>query len=95
METNMQLVSQLANLARLHFTDEEMKAMQGDLAKMIAFVEKLNELDTQGVEPLMHMSAAQNVFREDEAGNPVEAGIALQNAQNHTESFFNVPKVLP
>jgi aspartyl-tRNA(Asn)/glutamyl-tRNA(Gln) amidotransferase subunit C len=95
MEIDKKLVHHLADLSRLHFTGEEMEAMQQDLTKMIGFVEKLNELDTTGVEPLMHMSSVQDIYREDAAAAPMEVAKALQNAESHTESFFNVPKVLP
>jgi len=88
------LVKHLAVLSRLHFTDAEMVTMQRDLEKMIVFVEKLNELGTTGVEPLMHMSQVQDVFRQDEAAEPMDVRMALENAGTHGGSFFTVPKVL-
>jgi aspartyl-tRNA(Asn)/glutamyl-tRNA(Gln) amidotransferase subunit C len=94
MEINRDLVEHLANLSRLHFTDEEMEAMRVDLAKMIGFVEKLNELDTTGVAPLMHMSTAQDIYRDDVASEPMDAAAALKNAKSHAEKYFNVPKVI-
>jgi aspartyl-tRNA(Asn)/glutamyl-tRNA(Gln) amidotransferase subunit C len=94
MEINRNLVGHLANLSRLHFTEEEMEAMRLDLVKMIGFVEKLNELDTTGVAPLMHMSTAQDVYREDVASEPIDSFTALQNAKSHAEKYFNVPKVI-
>ena len=84
----------LANLSRLHFSDAEMEIMQGDLSKMIGFVEKLNGLDTTGVEPLMHMSQVLDVYRADEAAAPMAVEQALENARQHGGNFFTVPKVI-
>jgi aspartyl-tRNA(Asn)/glutamyl-tRNA(Gln) amidotransferase subunit C len=71
MHIDKSLVAHLSNLSRLHFTEDEMVSMQSDLEKMIGFVEKLNELDTSGVEPLMHMSQVKDVFRADLAATPI------------------------
>ena len=83
----------LANLSRLYFTEHEKETMQRDLAKMIGFVEKLNELDTTGVEPMRHMSQVQDVYRADEAAAPMPVTESLKNAEVHGEAFFLVPKV--
>ncbi len=93
MQTDRALVEHLANLSRLYFTEDEKETMQRDLAKMIGFVEKLNELDTTGVEPLRHMSQVQDVFRADEAGSPMTVTESLENAEVHGDEFFMVPKV--
>ena len=61
---------------------------------MIAFVEKLNELDTTGVEPMLHMSDETNVLREDEVKGSITREDALKNAPLHDEQFFKVPKVI-
>ncbi len=94
MPIERSLVVHLANLSRLYFSDAEMVAMQSDLEKMIGFVEKLKELDTHGLEPLMHMSQVQDVFRRDEVSVPMDVRVALENADKHGDSFFSVPKVL-
>jgi aspartyl-tRNA(Asn)/glutamyl-tRNA(Gln) amidotransferase subunit C len=60
MEVNEELVSHLANLSRLHFNEEEKKEIREDLQRMISFVDKLNELDTTGLEPVLHMSTEGN-----------------------------------
>ena len=87
-------MAHLADLSRLHFNEEEMKTMQADLEKMIGFVEKLNELDTTGVAPLMHMTNQQDVYRQDEAAAPLDVQKALENAAYSAGSFFQVPKVI-
>ncbi len=94
MEVNDELVNSIAQLARLRFEEHEKEEIKADLQKMITFIEKLNELDTTGVEPLMHMSDNINVFREDEVTGSVTREEALLNAPHHDEQFFIVPKVI-
>jgi aspartyl-tRNA(Asn)/glutamyl-tRNA(Gln) amidotransferase subunit C len=94
MEVNDALVDKLANLARLKFDGREKESIKNDLQKMIQFVEKLNELDTTGVEPLLHMSDNINVLRADEVKGSITREAGLQNAATHDEQFFKVPKVI-
>lgn len=94
MEVNDALVDKLAHLARLKFNDEEKAAIRNDLQKMIGFVEKLNELDTTGVEPLLHMSDHVNVLRNDEVEGSITREEGLKNAALHDDQFFKVPKVI-
>lgn len=94
MEINQALIDQLANLARLTFSPTEKEAMVADMQRMIGFVNKLEELDTNGVEPLRYMGSAQNVLRPDEAAAPA-AGPGMLAAAAHTDGhFFKVPKVI-
>ena len=78
----------------LKFDDAEREEIKSDLEKMIGFVDKLKELDTTGVEPLLHMSANTNMLREDVTGNMLSRQEALKNAPLHDEQFFKVPKVI-
>ena len=94
MEVNDDLINNLAQLARLEFNDAERDEIKNDLQKMIAFIDKLNELDTTGVEPLLHMSDNINVLREDEVKGSIRREDALKNAPVHDEQFFKVPKVI-
>lgn len=94
MEVNDDLINNLAQLARLEFNDAERDEIKNDLQKMIAFIDKLNELDTTGVEPLLHMSENVNVLREDEVKGSISQEDALRNAPLHDEQFFKVPKVI-
>lgn len=94
MEVNDELIDKLANLARLEFNSSEKEEIKEDLRKMIAFIDKLNELDTTGVEPLLHMSDNVNILREDEAESYISREDALKNAPLHDEKFFKVPKVI-
>jgi aspartyl-tRNA(Asn)/glutamyl-tRNA(Gln) amidotransferase subunit C len=94
MEVNDALVDKLANLSRLQFDATEKEGIKKDLQRMIQFVEKLNELDTTGVEPLLHMSDQVNILREDEVKGSISREEGLQNAPVHDEQFFKVPKVI-
>ena len=94
MEVNDAMVDKLAILARLKFEDGEKAAIKADLQRMISFVEKLNELDTTGVEPLLYVSDNVNVLREDEIKGSISRTEGLQNAAVHDEEFFKVPKVI-
>jgi aspartyl-tRNA(Asn)/glutamyl-tRNA(Gln) amidotransferase subunit C len=94
MEVNDDLINNLAQLAKLEFNDAEKDEIKNDLQKMIAFIDKLNELDTTGVEPLLHMSENVNVLREDEVKGSISREEALKNAPLHDDQFFKVPKVI-
>ena len=94
MEVNIELVDKLAHLSRLQFNDSEKEQVQADLQRMIQFVEKLNELDTTGVAPLLHMSDGINVLRDDEVKGSITTVEALLNAPQQDGVFFKVPKVI-
>ena len=94
MEVNDALIDKLANLARLKIEDSERESVKTDLQKMIQFVEKLNELDTSGVEPLLHISDNVNILRADEVNGSISRSEGLKNAAMHDEQFFKVPKVI-
>lgn len=94
MEVNDALVDKLANLAMLQFDEVEKAVIKNDLQKMIAFVEKLNELDTTGVPPLLHISENINVLREDVVSGSISREEGFRNAPLHDLHFFKVPKVI-
>ena len=94
MEVDDELVNNIAKLARLEFKEEEKEEIKIDLQKMISFIEKLNELDTTGVEPLLHMGENVNALREDEVKGSITREEAFLNAPNHDGQFFKVPKVI-
>ncbi|MES2850899.1 MAG: Asp-tRNA(Asn)/Glu-tRNA(Gln) amidotransferase subunit GatC [Bacteroidota bacterium] len=94
MEVNDEMIDKLANLARLQFNASEKQSIKTDLQKMIQFVEKLNELDTTGVGPLLHMSDSVNVLREDVVKGSIERKEGLKNAPHQDGVFFKVPKVI-
>jgi len=94
MEVNDALIDNLSNLARLEFSAEEKEDIKKDLRRMIEFVEKLGELDTTGVEPLLHMSPAINILRDDRLQTSLSREEALANAPATDGTYFKVPKVI-
>ncbi len=94
MEVNDALIENLANLARLKFNEQEKASVKDDLQRMIAFVEKLREVDTAGTEPLLHMTEAMNVYREDVVKGSMNKKDALHNAPDTNDNYFKVPKVI-
>lgn len=95
MKIDKKTVDKIAHLARLEFTTNESKeAMVKDMNNMLGFIEKLNELDTSNVEPLIYMSDEVNVLREDEVKVEITQEEALKNAPKHDSDYFKVPKVI-
>ena len=94
MEVNDAMIENLSNLARLQFDESEKEEIKKDLQRMITFVEKLNELDTTGVEPLLHMSDSMDVLREDILQGSITREEALKNAPETDGIYFKVPKVI-
>ena len=94
MEVNDALIDNLSNLARLEFNAADKEEIRKDLQRMILFVEKLGELDTTGVEPLLHMSSETNVLREDILRGSVSREAALTAAPATDGTYFKVPKVI-
>lgn len=94
MTIDTETVDRIAELARLEFSAEEKAGIIHDMNRMLAFVDKLNELDTNGVEPLIFMTEEENVFREDEARLGITQEEALKNAPKKDLYYFRVPKVI-
>ncbi len=94
MIVNEALIDKLAKLSRLSFNVEEKKSIQQDLEKMIAFVEKLQEVDTSGIEPLTHLAVQDNVTRKDIVTAGLSQDDALKNAYGSGDGFFKVPRVI-
>ncbi|KIC90450.1 Asp-tRNA(Asn)/Glu-tRNA(Gln) amidotransferase subunit GatC [Flavihumibacter sp. ZG627] len=94
MELTKEMIAQLASLARLEFNEEETLRIQDDLARMISFVEKLGEIDTTGVEPLLHMTDIRNNLRDDLPQGSMDRQTALAIAPDADQEYFYVPKVI-
>lgn len=94
MSVTKQDVEYIANLARLSFNEEEKEKMTKELNTILHYVEKLNELDTSKVEPLMNMNERTNVLRPDEIIPSIPNKDALKNAPDSQDRFFKVPKVI-
>ena len=94
MNIDSKMVTDLAHLARLRFDEAETESIRTDLQKMVAFVEKLQTVDTTGVAPLLHISDAANVLREDEIKGSITREEALLNSPVKDDTFFKVPTVI-
>lgn len=84
----------IANLAKLKYSDEELENFTHQMNEILAYIDKLNELNTDGVEPLSHPVENTNVFRNDEKKKSIERYDALKNAPDSNEEFFKMPKVI-
>lgn len=94
MKISKEEVEKLAHLSRLEFNAEEIASVQKDMDKILGFVDKINELDLDGVEPLIYMSDERNVLRKDEVSQTITKDEALKNAPDKDTDYFRVPKVL-
>lgn len=94
MKIDQTSIKKIAHLARLEFDENSAEKMSKDMSQILDWVEKLNEINTDAVEPLTTMSSETNVMREDKIGNhlPHEAG--LKNAPKRDSDYFRVPKVM-
>jgi aspartyl-tRNA(Asn)/glutamyl-tRNA(Gln) amidotransferase subunit C len=87
-------VAYIAELARLKFTEPEQEKMTSELNMILHYIEKLNEVDTEGVEPLSTIHGQINVLRADVEHTPLSNEDALRNAPDRQDRFFKVPKVI-
>ena len=87
-------VKKIAELARLEFTESDLESYTTEMNKMLDYVDKLNELDTENVQPLSHPIENTNVFRKDEVKESTEREDALKNAPDKSSEYFKVPKVI-
>ncbi len=94
MTIDKQTVHKVADLARIEIKDNEVDHLTKEMNKILTFMEKLNELDTEGVKPLVYMNEEANVWREDVAKNEISVEDGLKNAALHNERFFMVPKII-
>ena len=94
MEITNKLIQDIAALAKLEFDEQSAKQMKADLEKIIGFVDKLNEIDTEGIEPLIYLSGEVNVLREDEVKAVISQVEALKNAPEKDSDYFKVPTIL-
>ena len=94
MKINNKLIKNLADLAKLKFNKTSSEEIKSDLEKMIGFIDKLSEINTDGVEPLIYLSDEVNVFRDDKVSSEVSQKEALKNAPEKDSDYFKVPTVL-
>ena len=87
-------VDKIARLAKLELSEEERERYASQLDSIVAYVEKLSEVDTSGVEPLAHVNDLLNVWREDKSRSSLSEEEVFKNSPKHDKEFFLVPKVL-
>ncbi len=87
-------VEHVAKLARLNLTEAEKERLTGEMENIIAFADKLNELDTSGIEPTAHVIPIQNVFREDVVKPSFDREKILANAPTKEDGCYKVPKIV-
>lgn len=87
-------VKKVAKLSRLELTEAEVEEFTGQLSAILEHVEKMNELDTIGVEPLAHCLPISNVFREDDIKESLGTEKTLANAPQRDGEYFKVPKIM-
>ena len=94
MKIDDKLIDRLSALSRLEFQNKERENIRKDLDKILGFVEKLHEVDTDNVEPLIFMSDERNIVREDIVKQTITREEALKNAPDDDGAHFRVPKVI-
>jgi aspartyl-tRNA(Asn)/glutamyl-tRNA(Gln) amidotransferase subunit C len=94
MKIDREHLDKIAHLARLEFEEKDADKMMKDMTAIVEWVEKLKEVDTEGVEPLTTMSYEINVLREDEVTGHLPHDRAMVNAPKKDQDYFRVPKVI-
>jgi aspartyl-tRNA(Asn)/glutamyl-tRNA(Gln) amidotransferase subunit C len=94
MKISKEEIEHIAVLGRLSLSEEEKELFGPQLSGILDYVEQLNELDTDDVEPTSHVLPLNNVMREDIPGGSISREDALMNAPSHTEKFYRVPKII-
>jgi len=94
MKISKEEIEHIAALARLSLSEEEKELFGSQLSSILDYMEKLNELDTKGIEPTSHVLSLSNVMRNDIPMPSIPKEDALMNAPDHTEKFYRVPKII-
>ena len=94
MQITDEKINQLAHLSRLTFDNNEKSKIKQDLERILELCESLNKIDTEGVEPLIHMTNSVNIVREDNPHQEFSREELLKNAPKKDSDYFRVPKVI-
>jgi aspartyl-tRNA(Asn)/glutamyl-tRNA(Gln) amidotransferase subunit C len=94
MKIDDKIVDKLADLAKLEFDEASKQGIIKDLGRIVGFIEKLNEVDTSSVEPLVYMSDSTNVMRDDVVKQVITQAEALKNAPKKDSDYIKAPKVI-
>lgn len=88
------MIDYVAVLAKLELSADEVVQAGADMTQMLDYIDKLKELDTEGIEPMTHIFPSQNVFRKDVVSNGNERDALLANAPKQSGGQFQVPKTV-
>lgn len=94
MNLDAKTIHKIADLARIHIDEKQVDVLIPEMNKVLSFMEKLNELDTTNVKPLVYMNESVNVWREDVVKQEITTEEGLKNAAKHADEFFMVPKII-
>ncbi len=94
MQITSELIGYLESLGRIRLTEEERKNSEKDLQDILSYIDTLNELDTEGVEPLSHSFPVTNVFSTVEEPFSMDRDLILENAPESENGCFRVPKTV-
>ena len=94
MSISNKKIDDIAHLARLEFNAKEKEAIKDDLDRILSFCDKLNEIDTTGIDPLIYLSQERNVLRDDVVKKGLDKKVSLKNAPCSDSDYFKVPKVI-
>ena len=94
MKISRQEVEHVARLARLALAEEELASLTGEMDAILGYVDKLNQLDTEGIVPTAHAVPLENAFREDAVRPSIGIDKALANAPAAAQDCFRVPRVI-
>ena len=94
MKIDIKVIEKLSALSKLKFNEKETELISEDLSKMLDFINKLKEVNTDGVEPLIHINEEINNWREDQLDEMLSQTEALENSPSKDGTYFKIPKVL-
>jgi len=94
MKITAEIVDYIAHLARIELTDDEKPTFRGQLESILEYIDKLNELDTSNVAPMVHTLDLSNVLRADEVRPSLPCDSALANAPDRTTDSYKVPAII-
>ena len=94
MELSKEDVIKIAILSKLEFNDDEIENFRNDLSEILNYMNELNELDTEGINPLFNVLDLDDVTRKDEVTDSLKQEEVLKNAPDKDENFIIVPKII-
>ena len=94
MKVDKELIDKIANLAKLEFDNQSIEKIKNDLEKILNFVDKLNEIETKNIEPLIYINEEVNNLRDDDIQPSIHQEDALKNAPHKDSDYFKIPTVL-